>query len=296
MALSRRQIGQLSIYGKSLASHYSGFIVNENNTPTLEDLESTGFTTLRDVWLDAGLNISPPPSVVLLTHTHWDHMHHLTTACLVADKPFPVYCAPEAYEPLRDFLHRFTCTRACNPNIKWCENLTKARLTPLDPDSEPVEFKPGFLVKTVRLEHRIPTVGYLILQKRTKLNPVIQSKKLSQKELVELSKIEKINIDVVVPILAYLCDCSSGSLTSTLSGLAANDQLPKVVMCECTFIEECDRDEARKRKHVLWQDVEETLTLLSSTRFVLFHLSKRYNQAQINKFKLNLPKNVTLFD
>lgn len=305
--LTRYQCGPVSIYGRSVAGQFSGFVVggdaesdkesdNTTSVPFLDNVDriSTGFCVLKNIWLDCGNIMSPLPTDVLLTHTHWDHMSHLTTLCLRADKPFRVFCHPKAYDYLKEFLLAFTRTRACNSAIKWCENLTRVRLTPLDPLSDPVELKPGFLVKSVELEHRIPTVGYVILQKGTKLNPVYHG--LPHKELMAIKeKGECITIDVVTPILAYLCDCTSKSLLSCLRTMVIEDSLPKVVMCECTFIEESDRGEALKRKHVCWVDIESTLISMKTVQFVLIHVSKRYDESQLSKFEKKLPANVSLF-
>lgn len=62
-----------------------------------------------------------------------------------------------------------------------------------------------------------------------------------------------------------------------------------VVITECSFLYEEDRDRAVKTKHTIWADLEPVVRKWKDTTFVLMHFSLRYKDWEVRNFFLNLP-------
>lgn len=180
----------------------------------------------------------------------------------------------------------------------------------LIPDEHAGKLHPGtpaqharFYIRGIRLKHSIPTMGYVIGEERKRLNDEFSKlqKEMSPKEfrtlLTDARKAKKeINVIKIVPILAFLCDCTSESANAAIERVCTEDEHPSIIMVECTFIDDADAKEAVSRKHVLWSKIAPTLSKYPDVTFLLIHFSQRYKDAgTLDAFAKTLPENVHAF-
>lgn len=157
-------------------------------------------------------------------------------------------------------------------------------------------------VKGIRLRHSVPTLGYVIAEERKRLLPEYAARRKADpeafaKEIASLRKSKTI-IDgyVKVPLLAFVCDCTSESAVETIRRLCLDSTPPQVIMVECTFIQDEDAVQAQKRKHVLWSKLCPVTQEFPLVVFLLIHFSHRYkDEGVLGKFAAGLPSNVHAF-
>jgi ribonuclease BN (tRNA processing enzyme) len=306
-----------TIQGASRAAEYTGLWIPE-----------------WGLLLDCGLPTRVQPRAVLCTHTHTDHVAFLGRNCMNRPDTFNVYCHADAVEPLRGLLTATARLRACSDRVCWNSALCPGKLVPLAPEEgyrplcvvdgrgqtesrSDAEARPAkrargkpevppvgaphpnaparclaLAVRAVRLRHSVPTHGYVVAEMRRRLLP--HFKGWSQAEL-DAARRDGVVLDapVPVPLLAYLCDCSSESAAEAIRGM--RDALPRAVVVECTYIDDADADEARRRRHVLWSQLRPVVEEFPAVQFVLIHFSKRYTgkrRAELTRFAASLPSNV----
>jgi ribonuclease Z len=130
----------------------------------------------------------------------------------------------------------------------------------------------NYYAKVYKLYHDVPTVGYGILQKRTKLKEEFMGK--TSKELKEIKKkCISLCTEIHVPIMVYLTD--------TNISIFGNKEIftyPTIII-ECTFI-----TEIRSPEHISWIDIEPYIKKYSKITFVLIHFSKRYTTEELTEF------------
>jgi len=135
-------------------------------------------------------------------------------------------------------------------------------------------------VQVVKCFHTVSTVGYVLLEKRAKLNPSYSS--LSGIELKNLrSEGVDVTVTVEIPLLAYLCDSTIQVLEEDQAALIFSCP---VVMIECTYLEPDKSDEARKRGHICWSHLAPHVESHPDIVFILFHFSQRYTDQEIRVF------------
>lgn len=300
-----------SIQGGSWAADYTGFYVPD-----------------WGLFLDAGLPSRVQPRAVIVTHTHTDHCGHLARICMGTQDDFNVFCHEQAVEPLQNMLEATTRLRACSMRVGWNSALFTGKIVSLAPadGEQPLctvyergqtpsrqadlakrrkTFQPGgfhpntptacknLFVRAVPLKHSIPTNGYIISEERKGLKPEYEGK--TQEELDAMRKAGvDLNRTKLVPMLAFLCDCTSESAVEMIRLL--RDAPPRVIMVECTYIDDADAEQAVSRKHVLWSCIRDATQELPNVVFLLIHFSQRYRDGtRLADWAKTLPSNVHAF-
>jgi ribonuclease Z len=85
------------------------------------------------------------------------------------------------------------------------------------------------------------------------------------------------------PVFAFLGDTTPSVLSSEpmVSWLGAG---LKVVITECSFLDESHRAQAERTRHTIWADLEPVVRRWPATVFVLMHFSMRYSDAEVRAF------------
>ena len=304
-----------TIQGASRAAEYTGLWVPE-----------------WGLLLDCGLPTRAQPRAVLCTHTHTDHVAFLGRNCMDRADTFNVFCHARAVEPLRCLLTATAQLRACSTRVCWNSALCPGKLVPLaaedgyrplctvdgrgltesrseaerplkrargkpeaPPVGEPHPHAPKrclqLAVRAVPLQHSVPTNGYVVAETRRRLKPEYAGASQAELDAARLAGAE-LDAPVHVPLLAYLCDCSSDSAVAAIRGM--REAPPQAIVVECTYIDDADAGEARRRKHVLWSRLEPVVREFPQVQFVLIHVSKRYTArrcAALRRFATTLPPN-----
>ena len=206
-----------------------------------------------------------------------------------------VSLAPDAgYVPLCTVYERGqTPSRAAEPPTKRAKKAEVPPVGHFHPDV-PARCK-NLHVRAISLAHSVPTQGYVVAMERRKIRPDFAG--LPQEELDRMRR-DGVELDrpVLVPQLAYLCDCTSDSAVEAIWSL--ENDMPLAIIVECTYIDDRDADEAARRKHVLWSKLKPAVLAHPKVQFCLVHFSKRYagqNRAKMLQFAATLPSNCYAF-
>jgi len=141
-------------------------------------------------------------------------------------------------------------------------------LIPLQPEQS-IEIKNNIHLRGFFTEHTCPSMGYSIIEKRSKLKPEFVD--LPQEKLRELKdRGVEITRHLEIPLIAYLGDTLPGPW------LIRDDvRKAQIVICECTFFEPDHVARAKVGMHIHVNDVAEWLRVLESEALVLVHVSRR---------------------
>jgi ribonuclease Z len=153
---------------------------------------------------------------------------------------------------------------------------TPYKLTPMQPNQE-IPLKASMVLRAIEVEHTVPTLGFVIVERRSKLRPELVG--LPQEKLRELKERgQEITRTLEIPLLAYLGDTQPGPHL-----IREDVRTSKIVICECTFTEPEHRERARVGMHMYAEAIGEWLSVLQCEALVLTHLSRRTNLAQARK-------------
>ena len=234
--------------------------------------------------LDAGLVEGRRPETVLLTHTHLDHVKDLD---YLAVRPggADLYVPADALAHVHAYLR---ATTEVNQVAAYDEALAPAaRIHGVRPGDEfPIGRRGAHTVRVLPTRHKVPSVGYLVSEHGKELLPDLAAARttLSQAEFGQLMAArrragEPVERQVTRPLFAYLGDTHASALAGAdwLAGVP-------VVITECTFLDEGERERADRVGHTLWADLRPVVAAHPATTFVLTHFSLRYSDREVLAF------------
>ncbi|MDQ7013847.1 MAG: MBL fold metallo-hydrolase [Planctomycetota bacterium] len=200
---------------------------------------------------------------VALSHGHMDHVGGLAYYC--SQRRFQgmgdgtIVCDARIESDVRTMLEGFQALE---------RQVTPFNLVPLQED-EVFKLKNNVSLKGFHTEHTAPSMGYSIIEHRTKLKPEYTD--FPQEKLRELkNRGEEITRNLEVPLISYLGDTAAGS------HLLRDDVLKsKIIITECTFFDPGHRGRANIGKHLHAADIAEWLRVAECDAMVLVHVSRR---------------------
>jgi ribonuclease Z len=208
-----------------------------------------------------------------ITHTHLDHISalplYVSRRRMMKMEPpiiyLPEYAIDDCWRMLKSFV---PLDRGAMP----CE------LEPLQ-DGDEIEIGREWLVTALHTRHTIPSVGFLVEQRRQKLKP--EFRELSGNEIrdLRLSGTE-VSAETRVPIFAYTGDTSP-------EGLDDNPEMyeAKILITEMTFVApDHRRDKIHKHGHMHLDDFRERADRFENEVIIAGHFSTRYSDGQIRRF------------
>ncbi|KAG9304394.1 hypothetical protein G9A89_019956 [Geosiphon pyriformis] len=320
VSLNNISLPKLTLIGASRAASETAFYI-----PELKFL------------FDSGLKVhNTIPAHIFITHTHSDHCS-LITKYLSRHSP-PTLVLPEKARVLMEqYLKTEQALSWCGRIIEDNErciylgvndgdkiNIRANGITSKQVQSEKGkndgDFKEGYEVHVLGLDHSIPCVGYLIHSKRKRLNPKYAN--LTGKEISDLKKNHHIiDEEYLFPLFAYCLDTTASifevdfpsdqevdkSIIDERSSKNTNlvdtpkdhskensgseSSLQKrqwknmpIVITECTFLEDEHRENAERTKHTRWHELKYVVQHFPGTIFILVHFSLRYSKQEIKKF------------
>ena len=202
---------------------------------------------------------------VAITHGHMDHIGGLA-----------YYCSQRWFQGMGEG------TIICDARIAPAIEKMLAGYVDLERQNTPyklIAMKPGdeFMIKNniyirpVEVEHTVPTFGYVIVEKRSKLKEEFNG--MPQEKLKELrDRGEEITRVIEVPLVSFLGDCAPGPWL-----VREEVRKSQIAICECTFTEPEHADRAKVGMHMHAEAIAEWLRVLESPNLVLTHLSRRTN-------------------
>jgi ribonuclease Z len=154
-------------------------------------------------------------------------------------------------------------------------------LRPTKPGEE-IKFRQGgtdFIVRTLRMNHRIPCLGYSIFKLKQSLKEEYMG--LPGKDIGRLRK-EGFEVTNAVeePFLCFFGDTTAATFSAYPDVLCQH----RVVVIECSFIDDDSVKKAETTKHMHWIDLEPHIEKHPDTLFVLIHLSLKYSTRRLTDF------------
>jgi len=207
-----------------------------------------------------------------VSHCHLDHVAALPVYVarrrLMKMEPPTIYIPEYAIEPVERILRMFT---------RLDGGRLPCRLVPTKP-GDAIELSREHVVTVSATVHRVPSLGFVVWDRRRKLKAEFQG--LSGDQIRDLRMSGKeVTDEVRVPLVAYLGDSAPGGL----------DQCPamyeaKVLITELTFIAPSHRKEKiHKFGHIHLDDLIQRRQRFKNELIIASHFSARYTAERIER-------------
>jgi ribonuclease Z len=207
-----------------------------------------------------------------VSHTHLDHIAALPV--LVArrrmmkmERP-TIYLPAEAVENVEALLRAFQ---------RLDRGRMPAELVGLKPGDE-VELSRELVVKAFATRHTVPSLGYLVWERRKKLKPEYQTLSGEQIRDLRLSGVE-VSAEIRIPKVAYLGDTSPPGLDALPETYRA-----QILILEMTFVAPNERASViHKYGHTHLDDLLERADRFENEVIIASHFSTRLHPDQIQR-------------
>ncbi len=205
-----------------------------------------------------------------VSHMHMDHMAalpiYVARRRMMKMEPPTIYLPADAVEPVHRILRLFSrLDRGRLP----CE------LRPLQPGDE-VEISREHVVTVSATRHTVPSLGFVVWERRRKLRPEFQGLTGPQIRDLRLGGTE-VTSETRLPRVAYLGDSAPEGLDACPAMYEA-----QVLIMEVTFVAPSHRkDKIHKFGHMHLDDLVERRDRFRNELIVASHFSTRYNQRQV---------------
>ena len=207
-----------------------------------------------------------------VSHGHLDHIVALPVYVarrrMMKMEPPTIYMPAEMISPSREILRQFTrMDRGRMP----CE------LLPVEPGQE-VALSRELVVTVSRTKHRVPSLGYVVWDRRKKLKPAYRDLAGHEIRDLRLSGTE-VTEEVRKPLVAYAGDTQPAGLDECPAKYEAT-----ILICEMTFVSpEHRKEKIRKFGHMHLDDFIARRDQFRNELIIAAHLSTRYHQNTVKR-------------
>jgi len=259
-----------------------------NNMP-VRTLEHKGLTiegysraAVQTYWripeLKLGFDLGAQPwsfmgtDVWMVTHGHLDHIAALPVYVarrrMMKMSPPTIYLPQETIEPVQQMLRSFT---------RLDRGRLPCNLVPACPGDE-IELSREHVVSVSRTQHTIPSLGYVVWERRRKLKEEYLG--LSGEKIRDLRMAgTDVTNEVRMPLLAYLGDSAPGGLDNCPEMYEA-----RILIMELTFVAPDHRKEKiHKNGHIHLDDIIARREKFKNELIIAAHFSTRYHDRQIRE-------------
>lgn len=226
-------------------------------------------TTVQVPEMDVVFDMGVCPRAVLsskycaISHGHMDHIGSLAYWC--SQRKFQgmgtgtIVCDRRIIDDINGMMSGF---------VDLERQKTPYELVPLDDGGE-IEVKNTIFLRAFHTEHTCPSIGYTLVEKRSKLRPEFEG--FPQDKLREIAdRGEQLTRTLEIPLITYIGDTLPGP--HLLRPEVLNS---KIIVTECTFFEPDHREKAKIGKHLHIEDIAEWLRVAQCETMVITHISRR---------------------
>ncbi|NQT37123.1 MAG: metal-dependent hydrolase [Planctomycetes bacterium] len=209
-------------------------------------------------------------STWFVSHTHIDHIHALPVYVarrrMMKMDPPTIYLPEGAIDPVRNILRQVS---------RLDRGRLPCNLIAAKPGDE-IELSRESVVTVAATKHTVPSLGYVVWERRKKLKAEYQDLAGEQIRDLRLSGVE-IADEVRIPQVAYLGDSAPEGLDATPAMYEA-----RVLILEMTFVAPGHRKEKiHKFGHTHLDDILERRERFANEVVIASHFSTRYHSKQI---------------
>jgi ribonuclease Z len=214
-----------------------------------------------------------------VTHGHLDHISALPVYVarrrMMKMEPPVIYLPQETIEPVREILRQF---------IKLDRGRMPCELRLAEPGME-IELSRELIVTVSPTRHTVPSLGYVVWDRRRKLKPEYQGLAGDQIRDLRLAGTE-VTHELRTPLVAYVGDSSPTGLDVCPAMYEA-----KILICEMTFVSpEHRKERIHKYGHMHLDDFVDRQDRFKNELVIAAHLSTRYHDAAVERMvKKRLP-------
>jgi ribonuclease Z len=209
---------------------------------------------------------------LFVSHTHLDHVAALPVYVarrrMMKMEPPNVYVPEEGLEDVRRLL---LVMQRLDRGRQTCN------LHGVKPGDE-VELSRENVVTAFRTTHTIPSLGYIVWERRKKLKPEYQGLRGEEIRDLRLSGVE-VSREIRMPVLAYTGDTSPAGLDDNPDVYRA-----KVLITELSFVRPNHRREKiHKFGHIHLDDLIERADRFENELIIAAHFSTRYHPDEVQR-------------
>ncbi len=209
---------------------------------------------------------------VFITHGHLDHLAALPAYVarrrMMKMDPPTIYLPAEIVEPVERMLRSW---QRLDRGRMLCTLVGVA-------GGEEYELSREHVMTPFATKHTVPSVGYVIWERRKKLKPEYQGLTSDEIRNIRLSGTE-VSAEVRVPLVCYTGDTAPQGLDSFPAVYEA-----KILITELTFFRpEHRKDKIHKFGHTHLDDILERAERFQNELIVFAHFSTRYHETQTRR-------------
>jgi len=208
-----------------------------------------------------------------VSHTHLDHIAALPVYVarrrMMKMDPPTIYLPEHALAPVEHMLKAFS---------RLDRGRLPCNLLPVQAGDE-IELSKELVVTACATKHTVPSLGYVVWERRRKLKPEFQELTGEQIRDVRLGGVD-VTEERRLPLLAYLGD-------SDPTGLDQNPVMyqARILIAEMTFVAPHHRKEKiHKHGHMHLDDIVERRDRFQNERVIATHFSTRYHDQQVRSY------------
>jgi ribonuclease Z len=207
-----------------------------------------------------------------VSHTHLDHVAclpvYVARRRMMKMEPPTIYLPEDAVDPLEKILKLFT---------RLDRGRLPCQLIAVRPGDE-IELSREHVVTVSATKHTVPSLGFVVWERRKKLKPEYLGLAGEQIRDLRLGGTE-VTEEIRMPIVAYLGDSAPAGLDNCPAMFEA-----RVLITEITFVHPSHKkDKIHKFGHIHLDDILERRARFKNELIIASHLSTRYNAKQVKR-------------
>lgn len=207
-----------------------------------------------------------------ITHAHLDHIAalpvYIARRRMMKMEPPTIYLPAHALSGVEAMLQAFS---------RLDRGRLPCHIVTVEPGDE-IELSRELVMTVHRTTHTVPSVGYIVWERRNKLKPEYQDLSGEQIRDIRLAGNE-VSAEIRMPMLAYTGDTSPPGLDKNPDMLNA-----QILITEMTFVAPKHRKEKiHKHGHMHLDDFVERQNDFKNELVIAAHYSVRYSPRQVQK-------------